>query len=59
MHILSLDGSGPFGYMQLFLLNDIMNISTLLLRSPKQLIEILSRLGFCNSSIKLQAVENI
>ena len=43
MHILSLDGSGPFGYMQLFLLNDIMNMTTMILRNPKRFLKIISR----------------
>ena len=43
MHILSLDGSGPFGYMQQFILNDIMNITTLILRKPKTFMKIISR----------------
>ena len=43
MHILSLDGSGPFGYMQVFILNDIMNMATLVLRDPKKLVGILNR----------------
>ena len=54
VHVLSLDGGGSRGLMELFLLDHIMNLATVMVKNPKHIITLLDKLDspYVHSIIK-------